>query len=1734
MPPKSSSASSATRKKHARKAAASSGLAEQPPPPREKKDKRHRSDPPRVKMYIAPVKPTSAVRDPLETTGLAHRLPPELLVVLRSLGKKAAVTKTRALEELQSGWIDRCDDDEATLYTVLDMLPVWIHHLPSNLVHPLRRIRQLTTNIHAILLRFELLRPSLIDDAPELVSGTWALAAHDIDRSVASVASASRIKPSETSSLYAFAERTLLHPDALYTELNPLPPAPPPSTTIKRPTGVAPQPIQPPRIKADESEESEPDRRARLRISAFGLLKHLLETTQSPLPAFLASHVLWSSLYHAPLPPFSSDDDEDADEEADEYAAYRDSEGLTEGLGHSQPVLRRMAWSTVSALVTRKPLPPAVVNVLSQAALRSAWVEPDGGVQGAMWGGLLGFLRDHPTAWVLAQPAYDEFLTTFLANACGGAPITAYPSIVVVLSTLPHEILFPPHTLFAAFWAALGGPPDQIPDPDTPSASTPAPALTTALPVARALAGVAFVGALLECTVYVIRRGKGHEGSDNGVSLFQRELRRVWLALDHRKAENNKDSESLLQCDVLQAASLLLGALRSAAGVGEDLLSGGLEEIDRCLRAGRNADLVCRVLAAMVGNATGHASDLDPTSTSPAQRRRVADTRIREFGRTLMTGILKMAVAREDGAFLVRALSIFGADVFKDEDFTQSVDELVSRRAYQLLLTSPTLLFAYLTHRVPKRQSVYRSLLSTLAQHPEAVEDALRVLVGPEAKQAVQGLHAADSDTTGPLDSFFVDNDTIPTSLLSPILQRKELFLSASAFNTVLARVVTTFVNRVEAALVAAPTEPIPLTAFSSDLAILTGVLGGNPELLAESQRQMLLPSMYIFAYVLPGSNSLDETEATVDVSPAANIWLQGQDDGISGPIVMEVKRQLRMIVSNPDVCVSPEDVLAAIKQDPPCHPLSIIADILPSQHELNELLETLPPDPISPTLAVLHPDLPVSNPRKIEHTISSYDKRGFSTYARTVTALIQAMMDDRRAAKDNVWCWTHVLALALYAEDLLAVPNTPSVLFDSSLSTLSMDLMVLVGKARQLETYLLTSGGDDGWRSNVISAVTSGKPITVGNPVAEFLADIIARARRSESSRDCRLLGRILRHLLQDSDRAEAELWLGLARKIEKLAPETCITIISAISASALEPSRLERYRNELAADLLSIPASKANTQGLLTLRKLAASAPNADSDVTFLPQQRAINVFKACQQWISSDDDDVDEAVETAMTRVFFYLAPLLQNIPGTHWDLVFDVIGNNLEDASLADDDTLVILAHTLRLIVLIEDLTQTNKTFRATWEERRTPILTMVRDLAAGELGMSFRPRSQSCVPKILTDSANPSVPRSTCRELVLSIVQYLPISLITPDTLPQMTHLLVDPSPDVQKLTYQLLTIAAKKRTEHLVIEAAVDTEGETTADLPSELLDILQTRLNFDHGDDLLTTDQSTTFGYLLGWMVLLDLFVDTSLKVRSSYIEQLRALDIIGTSFIPTLFSILGVDQGIPKAFKLDMWAVDEFYVSAYDSGSPWSLQVLAAHLYYRSLQIVPSLMHSWVLDCKDRTLSTNITTYTTHHFSSVLIRAELESVRAAQLSDDQLTVKIASSVNEVSASYLVDEHRLEIRLKIPSDWPLKKIEVKEVQRIGVEETRWRAWILAVQQTLWAQNGRIIDGIGLFKKNVQLHFEGQVECAICYSIISVMDASLPKKPCKTCKNRFHSGCLFKWFSSSHSSSCPLCRSDIM
>ena len=121
-----SSATSATRKKHARKAVGGEQLL---PLPKEKKDKTEKRGKgkhaePRQKIYIPPSKPAPVRPDPLTSTGLASRLPPDLLVILRRLAKKDPTTRQKAVEELNAGWLARVSQETEATLTVA--LPAWV------------------------------------------------------------------------------------------------------------------------------------------------------------------------------------------------------------------------------------------------------------------------------------------------------------------------------------------------------------------------------------------------------------------------------------------------------------------------------------------------------------------------------------------------------------------------------------------------------------------------------------------------------------------------------------------------------------------------------------------------------------------------------------------------------------------------------------------------------------------------------------------------------------------------------------------------------------------------------------------------------------------------------------------------------------------------------------------------------------------------------------------------------------------------------------------------------------------------------------------------------------------------------------------------------------------------------------------------------------------------------------------------------------------------------------------------------------------------------------------------------------------------------------------------------------------------------------------------------------------------------------------------------------------------
>jgi hypothetical protein len=464
---------------------------------------------------------------------------------------------------------------------------------------------------------------------------------------------------------------------------------------------------------------------------------------------------------------------------------------------------------------------------------------------------------------------------------------------------------------------------------------------------------------------------------------------------------------------------------------------------------------------------------------------------------------------------------------------------------------------------------------------------------------------------------------------------------------------------------------------------------------LDESSALSLVPDIFSLAFLLPKALSVPDIPVAQKIWTS---WLANAPTVLQRQVGAAICARLQDAIFHTSILVrydefthremftacspkeSPLDILQATTDSGIDKLVSGLDDVLPTSTYLDDLLCNLRLDPATASLAITQPLIPPpSSFDTAEGPDCEGDQQGLGVYARGVMALLYSYSENRDLARTNLWALRHFLALAIYAEELLEVPSLPNPSFSR---TVAKDVLqdVLI-KVQQLTAYLLmTAGADDDWHVHVVKSLNGNRNTSLGDLTA-FTVDLIQWAQDEDDSLHARILYTILHHALRDALREEADEWLLLARRLERKcksivfllhgicpelireAPEISLAITLCVAQFGSEPPRLDRYRNELAAGVLGITASKANTDGLLLLRRLAATAPDPDSDVVFLSQPRAVNFVKACQGWITSDAD-IEEDVESEITNIFFHLVPILENVSGAHWDFIFDLIENNLE--------------------------------------------------------------------------------------------------------------------------------------------------------------------------------------------------------------------------------------------------------------------------------------------------------------------------------------------------------------------------------------------------------------------------------------------------------------------------------------
>ncbi|XP_066277345.1 E3 ubiquitin-protein ligase listerin-like isoform X3 [Branchiostoma lanceolatum] len=358
--------------------------------------------------------------------------------------------------------------------------------------------------------------------------------------------------------------------------------------------------------------------------------------------------------------------------------------------------------------------------------------------------------------------------------------------------------------------------------------------------------------------------------------------------------------------------------------------------------------------------------------------------------------------------------------------------------------------------------------------------------------------------------------------------------------------------------------------------------------------------------------------------------------------------------------------------------------------------------------------------------------------------------------------------------------------------------------------------------------------------------------------------------------------------------------------------------------------------------------------------------------------------------------------------------------------------------------------------------------------------------------------------------------------------------------------------------EGLITEGEKEEKEEVTLSPPAALLDVLEMTSTYVEvilaevtaGECAVIQPGSEahhfTMAYLLAWKLLLTFFRGANSELRAAYSSHLReskSVQLLLLNLFRLMPSkpILMVERqrhesgkGSPsrqhaKSHQPKSMFEKEPGLDVKGEPSSPEMQHLACMVYYNTLEDLPAMVRQW-WNSQDKRVSTLVERLTSKFVSPVLCAAEIQAVQSTQHSFDNMTVKGRPAAREVVATYTVDEVSMELVVQLPVNHPLGTVNVESGKRVGVASAQWRNWMLQMTTFLSHQNGSIMDGLILWKKNVDKRFEGVEDCMVCYSVIHGSNCQLPKLSCKTCKKKFHSACLYKWFSTSNQSTCPLCR----
>ncbi|EED21464.1 RING zinc finger protein, putative [Talaromyces stipitatus ATCC 10500] len=584
-----------------------------------------------------------------------------------------------------------------------------------------------------------------------------------------------------------------------------------------------------------------------------------------------------------------------------------------------------------------------------------------------------------------------------------------------------------------------------------------------------------------------------------------------------------------------------------------------------------------------------------------------------------------------------------------------------------------------------------------------------------------------------------------------------------------------------------------------------------------------------------------------------------------------------------------------------------------------------------------------------------------------------------------------------------------------------------------------------------------------------------------------------------------------SLAREIRKYNPIRAAAELAVWGPALASSSAGTRLCSELIADATGFKPGK-TSEGPKSIVFFNILAQSMRESLDAIPTQRMVFLVKNLVYVLQSSPDSTSVKTE-AFKALSVVLRPLFE-IYGSHWAESIDALCSTWTEIG-GGDAWLPLLHSSLRLFAVLRDLVKTgaNDDLTDAWKDYK-------QDLFESLISTLNKLDSSSVVYH----------PRDITADLLRRELVHVPIDSLTNKN--EMFSLLAVECKVIQQTAFELLHRHIPQAQEQVSFDVAL---SKTTVNLPDELLSLL---LEVPQANLVTSLSDTKTWlrirSYLLSWKLVFDHFSNASLPVQENYAENIKEHQIL-TPLLEFTFDFLQKSHGkLVDASKFDIrsWEPIE------DPGEQDS-QWLLIHLYYLSLKHLSLFTKNWWIDSKKR-IKGPVETWTQKYITPSIIEDALTGVSTWIQTQEEdyerpLSVKVSHRAAEIIASIPVDEDSppVAMAISLPPAYPLQPAIVTGRSRVLVDEKKWRSWMLIIQGVIMFSNGNLVDGLLAFRRNVQGALKGQSECAICYSVIST-DMQTPNKRCATCKNAFHSVCLFRWFKSSNQSTCPLCRNNFV